>query len=129
MKMLMLVLLVVSFSFNKTVAQGRNPLFLAGPWKTVQSPNAGGGIEVVDTSKINLFFGKEHKPLVSFQADFSRSSAWLDLTVKDTAGNVRLQSLLQVIDEGLIQWQLFDSTRTNHPASARGEIIFLRRRQ
>jgi len=129
MKLLMLVLLGTLFSFNKTVAQNRDLSFLVGRWEAIQGKNAGGGFEVVDTSKIYLFFGKERKPLVSFEADFSRSPAWLDFTVKDTAGNIKLQSLLQIITDDLIQWQLFDGTRADQFTSARGEILFLRRTQ
>ena len=126
---MMLVLLSLHFSFRNTVVQNRNQLLLAGPWQAVQNQNASGGFEAVDTGKLNLFFGKERKPLLSIQADLSKSSAWLDFMVKDTAGNVRLQSLLQVIDDGMIQWQFFDSTRANHSTSASGEIFFLRRKQ
>lgn len=129
MKTLMMVMLGTLFFFNKTVAQSRDLSFLVGRWEAVQSRNAGGGIEVVDTSKIYLFFGEERKPLLSFEADFSKSPAWFDFTVKDTAGNIRLQSLLQFINDDLIKWQLFDDARAERFTTTRGEILFLRRTQ
>ena len=129
MKTLLLVLLGTLFFFNKTVAQNCNLSLLLSHGEALPSKKGGSGFELADTGKIYLFFGKEHKPLLSFQADFSKSPKWFDFTVKDTAGNVRLQSLLQIINDDLVQWQLIDSAQTDRFTSVKGNILFLRRMQ
>jgi hypothetical protein len=129
MKRGVVVLLSLFFFINTVAAQSQNIKSLVGRWEAVDKDNAGGGIEIVDSSRIFLVFGKDRKPIVSFNADFSKTPAWFDFTIKDTTGNTKFQSLLQVINEDLIQWQLFDGTRPSNFSTAQGEILFLRRKQ
>lgn len=129
MKMCMLFVIVLLSFLSKSVAQSRNLAALVGRWETIESKYDGGGFEVMDTTHIILFYGKERKPLLSFNADFTKSPAWFDFTVKDTTGTVKLQSLLQVINDDLIQWQLFDGTRSDYFTASNGEIMYLRRKQ
>lgn len=128
MKTCMLLVMSLLLFLNKSVAQSRNLSSLIGRWETVESKYEGGGFEVVDTAQIILFYGKERKLILSFTADFSKLPAWFDFTVKDTAGTVKLQSLLQVINDDLIQWQLFDGTRSNYFTASSGDILYLRRK-
>lgn len=122
MKTWILVLLWLLPFFNTTVAQS-----LEGRLEVKDSKKAHGLEMTVDTGKIFLVFGKEQKPLVSFQADFSKLPAWFDFTLKDTAGNIKLQSLLHISNDNQILWQLFEGTKPNRIVTGWGEI--LRRKQ
>lgn len=111
-------------------AQGRNFQHLVGKWEAVDADNRSGGIEVVDSSKIFLVYGSERKQITGYKADFSKSPCWFDFTIQDSAQTVRLQSLLQFINDDLVQWQVFEgSERPVHFVTNTGDILYLRRKK
>jgi hypothetical protein len=77
-----------------------------------------------------IVYGAEKKRIAGYKADFSKSPAWFDFMVKDSSEVYHLKSLMQFINDDLIQWQLFDGTdRPDHFTEKEGEILYLRRKR
>ena len=130
MKSLFCFLITVVLLNHSSFAQQRSIQNLVGKWEAVDSENSSGGIEVVSGDQIFLVYGSEKKPVHSFRLDFSKSPAWFDFTVKDSASTITLKSLIQFINEDLIQWQLFDGdVRPAHFTNSGGQMVYLRRKK
>lgn len=128
-KMLLFVILGLCLHMD-SFAQKRTIQSLVGHWEAVDSENASGGIEVLDSSKLFLVYGTERKPIVSYTADFTKAPGWFDFTIKDSSGTMALKSLLQFINDDLIQWQVFDeSVRPAHFVESEGTMVYLRRKK
>jgi len=117
MKLFIPAALMMALLFNKTFAQNRE-----------FSIRIGSG-NVADTGKVSLTLNKNQKPLLAFNADLDRQAASLSFTVKDTLGNIKLQSLVQVVNEQLIKWQLSDRTIPERPTETKGELRLYKRVQ
>ena len=99
---------------------------LTGRW---EGPD-GGGIEVVDSSKVYLIYGDQRKQLSSYKVDFSKSPAWFDFTVTDSSQTTSVRSLLLLINDDLLKWQVFeDDNRPVHFSSDTGDLLYLRRKK
>ena len=117
-------------SGTTVTAQQKSLMSLAGRWEAVDADNASGGIEVVDSARLFLVYGDQKKAIISYKADFSKSPAWFDFTVKDGANTIELQSLMQFINDDLVQWQIFEGTsRPVHFANDTGDVLYLRRKK
>jgi hypothetical protein len=119
------------FFYLGTMAQERTMQALAGLWEAVSSVNAGGGLEVKDSSQLYLVFGDQKKKITQYKIDFSQSPARFDFTVQqDSTTNLSLKSLLQFVNDDLIKWQVFEDDKVPmHFASSGGEIVYLRRKK
>jgi len=123
-KVLMGVLFVFSASFYAS-AQNYFVKTLIGRWED----SDGGGIEVVDSSKLFLVYGKEKKPIISYKADFTKSPAWFDFVVQDSTKQLQMKSLLLLQNDGNLKWQVFDDAyRMNDFTPGKGDIVILRRK-
>ena len=100
---------------------------LIGKW---QSPD-GAGLEVMDSSRIFVVYGKERKPILSYQADFSKSPCWFDFVVKDSAQQVlTMKSLLLLEGDDVLKWEVFeDGERPDDFTTDKGDIVILRRKK
>ena len=100
---------------------------LIGRWETAD----GAGLEVIDSSRIFLTYGKERKPILTYDADFSKSPCWFDFVVKDSAQQLStLKSLLLLEGNDVLKWQVFeDGNRPLNFVSDRGDIVILRRKK
>lgn len=125
------VIMALSFlALYSAAAQGRNLQHLVGRWEAVSSDNASGGLEIIDSSKLFIVYGPQKKAIVSYHFDFTKSPAWFDFTVKDSTETFTLKSLIQFINDDLIQWQVFDgSTQPVYFATDAGDMVFLRRKK
>lgn len=130
MKKVACVLLGMLLFFSTlTNAQVRNLKSLIGEWEAIDGSNQSGGLIVVDSARLYLVYGTDKREIVSFKADFSRSPCWFDFIVKDSSSSFQLKSLLQFINDDLVQWQVFDGdTRPDHFATDQGELIYLKRK-
>jgi hypothetical protein len=122
-----MLLLVLFFSFNKAVAQNKSVSFTISGWNAAGEETVSGHA-VADSTKLSLQVGKGNRPLVSFLANLTKTPG-LNFTVRDTTGAVKLQSLLQVVNDDLIQWQWIDQTTPSRPSSGKGEIRVTHRKQ
>lgn len=111
-------------------AQNKSFKNLVGVWEAVDSENQSGGLEIIDTQKIYLVYGKERKPVTSCTFDFSKSPNWFDFAVADSTGIMKLKSLLLFVNDDLIQWQVFDGeARPAHFSEQTGQMVYLRRKK
>ena len=130
MKKFFSVLVLYIFISVGAVAQSRNIQQLMGRWEAVDTENSSGGLEVIDSAKIYLVYGSEKKAITSFKFDFSKSPATFDFTIKDSAETTSLKSLIQFVNDDLIQWQVFESDiRPAHFTQSGGQMVYLRRKK
>lgn len=100
---------------------------LVGRWETAD----GAGLEIIDSSRIFVTYGTERKPILSYQADFSKSPYWFDFVVKDSAQKLStMKSLLLLESNDVLKWQVFeDGQRPSNFTTGGGDIVILRRRK
>ena len=83
---------------------------------------------MIDSTTIILNYMGETKTLVDCKMDFSKSPAWFDFQTKDSSSTLVVKSLLQVIGDDMIKWQLFiDEDRPNYFSSTKGELFYLKK--
>jgi hypothetical protein len=111
-------------------AQINNFQMLVGKWEAVDNNNQNGSLEVIDSTNIFLVYGNQKMPVINYKADFTKVPAWSDFTVKDSTQELSLKSLIQFLNNDLIQWQVFDGdTRPAIFAADRGEMVYLKRKR
>ena len=98
---------------------------LVGRW---ENPN-GTGLEIMDSTTIFLFQGNQKKKLSEFSFNFSTSPCWFDFHLQGNSDTIALKSLFLMVNKDLLQWQLFDGSRPEIFSSAKGEMVYLRRKQ
>jgi hypothetical protein len=99
---------------------------LIGRWETTD----GAGLEIIDSARIFVTYGKERKPILSYQADFSKSPCWFDFVVKDTAQKLSAMKSLLLLDKDVLKWQVFeDGDRPENFVADKGDIVILRRKK
>lgn len=129
MKVIFTCLLALACS-TLTWGQGRSFQQLVGSWEAVDSENQSGGLEIVDSQRIFLVYGKERKPIASCKFDFSKSPCWFDFTLKDSTNTMAMKSILLFVNDDLIQWQVFDGdARPAHFTEGSGQMVYLRRKR
>lgn len=130
MKKVMLMLAGLIFYLG-TIAQERTMQAFTGLWEAVSATNAGGGLEVKDSTQLYLVFGDQKKKILQYKIDFSQSPGRFDFTVQqDSTTTLSLKSLLQFVNNDLIKWQVFeDDNVPMYFASSGGEIVYLRRKR
>ncbi|HYC39769.1 MAG TPA: hypothetical protein VEB63_04710 [Chitinophagaceae bacterium] len=109
-------------------AQQRSFKDLVGRWEVVGDAASGSGLIVVDSSNIILTHNGERKKILSFDIDFSRSPIWFDFTVPDGDSALKVNSIMELIDNTHMKWQLFlDGKRATGFNPSLGEFFYLRR--
>lgn len=92
MKKISMGLFVVLINLSAS-AQAVSIKNLIGHWEAAD----GAGLEIIDSSRIFVIYTNQRKPILTYNADFSKSPYWFDFTVKDSAQELsRLKSLLQL---------------------------------
>jgi len=101
---------------------------LIGRWEIVGEQNDSASLEVIDSSTIILSYMGETKKIIDYKIDFQRSPIWFDFSTGDSSSTVFVKSLLEIMNDSMIKWQLFvDEDRTDHFSSTRGELYYLRK--
>ena len=125
MKKILIPLIPLLMTWFQVSAQSYSLKNLKGRWESSE----GGGIEILDSNKVFLIYGTERKLVDSFQADFSKSPCWFDLTIKSREQKIDMKTLLLIVNEDLLQWQIFEEERPDHFSSGKGEMVYLRRKK
>lgn len=113
---------VAGFSQQKKLKE------LVGRWEIVGEQNPGASLEVIDSSTMVLIYNGEKKKIIEYKIDFSKSPIWFDFSTGDSSSVVTVKSLLEIMNDNMIKWQLFvDEDRTAHFSSSRGEMFYLRK--
>ena len=88
----------------------------------------GAGIEISGSSQMYVVYAGEKREIVSYEADFSKSPAWFDFTVKHNDKVVKLKSLIYLLEDDLLKWQIFESeSRPAYFTLDKGETLYLKR--
>jgi hypothetical protein len=124
----MFFVLMILFSGTQAFNQQKQFKDLIGRWEIISDQNDGASLEVIDSSTIILYYMGEKKKLTDYKIDFQRSPIWFDFSTADSTSNVSVKSLLEIINDSMIKWQLFvDEDRTDHFSSTKGELYYLRK--
>ena len=102
---------------------------LVGRWEIVGEQEDSASLEVIDSSTIILSFMGEKKRIIDYKIDFQRSPIWFDFSTSgDSSSIVLVKSILEIMNDNMIKWQLFvDEDRTDHFSSTKGELYYLRK--
>ena len=101
---------------------------LIGRWEIVSEQYDSASLEVIDSSTIILTYMGERKKIIEYKIDFQKSPIWFDFSTGDSSSTVVVKSLLEIINDSMIKWQLFvDEDRTDHFSSSKGELYYLRK--
>ena len=101
---------------------------LIGRWEIVGEQSDSASLEVLDSSTIILNYMGEKKKIIEYKIDFQKSPIWFDFSTGDSSSTIVVKSLLEIMNDNIIKWQLFvDEDRTDHFSSTKGELYYLRK--
>jgi len=128
MKKILLVS-AISFLAFKGIAQQKKLKDLVGRWEIVGEKDNAASLEVIDSSNIILIYNGERKKITDYRIDFEKTPIWFDfLTEGDSSSVVSVKSLIEIVSDSMIKWQLFvDEERTPYFSSAKGELFYLKK--
>ena len=123
------LMLIVLFAGLQAFNQQKQFKDLVGRWEIVGEQEDSASLEVIDSSTIVLSYMGEKKRIIDYKIDFQRSPIWFDFsTSDDSSSTVLVKSLLEIMNDNMIKWQLFvDEDRTDHFSSTKGELFYLRK--
>lgn len=111
------------------MAQQKFPTQLVGQWEGLQK-DASSGLEFTSSDSVYLFYNNEKKLATQVQLDASKNPLWFDFAINDGSEQIQIKSLLIVINEDLLKWQVFtQEARPAHFTQSTGETMFLRRKK
>jgi len=127
MKKIFFVLMIL-FAGIEAFNQQKQLKDLIGRWEIVGEQSDSASLEIIDSSTIILNYMGERKKIIEYKIDFQRSPIWFDFSTGDSSSTVMVKSLLEVMNDNMIKWQLFvDEDRTEHFSSTKGELYYLRK--
>ncbi|HEY5773466.1 MAG TPA: hypothetical protein VIS75_12585 [Chitinophagaceae bacterium] len=123
------LMLIILFAGTQAFNQQKQFKDLVGRWEIVSDQTDSASLEIIDSSTIILSFMGEKKRIIDYKIDFQRSPIWFDFSTSgDSSSVVLVKSLLEVMNDNMIKWQLFvDEDRTDHFSSTKGELYYLRK--
>ena len=120
--------LIILFTGIEAFNQQKQLKDLIGRWEIVGEQSDSASLEIIDSSTIILNYMGERKKIIEYKIDFQRSPIWFDFSTGDSSSTVAVKSLLEVMNDNMIKWQLFvDEDRTEHFSSTKGELYYLRK--
>jgi len=127
MKKIFFVLMIL-FAGIEAFNQQKQLKDLIGRWEIIGEQSDSASLEIIDSSTIILNYMGERKKIIEYKIDFQRSPIWFDFSTGDSSSTVVVKSLLEVMNDSMIKWQLFvDEDRTEHFSSTKGELYYLRK--
>jgi len=119
---------MILFTGTEAFNQQKQLKDLIGRWEIVGEQSDSASLEIIDSSTIILNYMGERKKIIEYKIDFQRSPIWFDFSTGDSSSTVMVKSLLEVMNDSMIKWQLFvDEDRTEHFSSTKGELYYLRK--
>ena len=119
---------MILFTGTEAFNQQKQLKDLIGRWEIVGEQSDSASLEIIDSSTIILNYMGERKKIIEYKIDFQRSPIWFDFSTGDSSSTVLVKSLLEVMNDSMIKWQLFvDEDRTAHFSSTKGELYYLRK--
>jgi hypothetical protein len=127
MKRIAVVVVLILLNI-KSIGQPKKIQDIIGHWEIAGEENSGCALEIIDSTTIVLTYMGEKKKILDYKIDFSKSPLWFDFSIQDTASVVNVKSLLEIINDSMIKWQLFiDEDRVDHFSSSKGELFYLKK--
>ena len=112
-----------------SMAQQKFPSQLIGKWEGINK-GASSGLEFTTADSVFLFYNNEKKVASQVQLDASKNPLWFDFSIDDGTEQIQVKSLLIVVNDDLLKWQLFtQEARPAHFKQDEGETMFLRRKK
>jgi hypothetical protein len=123
------LMLILLFAGIQAFNQQKQFKDLVGRWEIVGEKDDSASLEVIDSSTIILSYMGEKKRIIDYRIDFQKSPIWFDFSTVDSASSmVLVKSILEMLNDNMIKWQLFlDEDRTDHFSSTKGELFYLRK--
>jgi len=118
------ILMMLVCGFAGAQAQSVSWTELRGKWVS----DDGEGLEIADSSTVYLLYKGEKKSVSGCTANLGNSPCWFDFSVKDSAEQIQVKSILQRVNTDTIRWQVFEGDRPSGFDPSRGDIIVLRRK-
>ena len=119
---------MILFTGTQAFNQQKQLKDLIGRWEIIGEQNDSASLEIIDSSTIILNYMGERKKIIDYKIDFQRSPIWFDFSTSDSSSTVVVKSLMEVMNDSMIKWQLFvDEDRTDHFSSNKGELYYLRK--
>ena len=127
MKKILAGLMISFFSF-KAISQQKKMNDLLGRWEIVNNKDSA-TLEIIDSSTITLTYNGEKKKIIDYKIDFAKNPIWFDFSTIDSSyTTVTVKSLLEIMNDNMIKWQLFvDEERTPYFSSSKGELFYLKK--
>jgi hypothetical protein len=120
-----LFLLFICLSFNAS-SQAKMFRDIVGTWEITGEQKA--SLQIIDSTTIILNYMGEKKTITNYTFDFSKTPIWFDFSTSDSGTVLHVKSLLHVLGDDIIKWQLFiDEERPAHFSSTKGELLYLRK--
>ena len=128
MKRMIVVAGILVFLGTTGFGQQKKLKDLVGRWEIVGEQTDSASLEVIDSSTIILNYMGEKKKIIEYKIDFQKSPIWFDFSTGDSSSTIVVKSLLEIMNDNMIKWQLFvDEDRTDHFSSSKGELYYLRK--
>ena len=100
---------------------------LIGRWEIIDQQGTNITLDI-DSSAILLSYNGEKKKIIDYKIDFTKSPIWFDFSTSDSSSVVTVKSILEILNDNMIKWQLFvDEERSPHFSSTKGEMFYLRK--
>jgi hypothetical protein len=124
----LLIVFAISFFAGKGISQKKQIKDLVGRWEVASDQKNAACLEVIDSSTIVLSYDGEKKQLTDYKIDFTKTPIWFDFSTGTGDSVVSVKSLIEIVSDTIIKWQLFvDEERTPFFSSSKGELFFLKR--
>lgn len=123
------VILGMFLSLN-SFSQGKYLGKLVGRWEMIGPKSGGGILEIIDSNTIVMSYNGDKKVISSVSFDFSKTPIWFDFRVRDSSSTIEVKTIMEMISDDLIKWQIFmDEERALHFTASKGELFYLKRSQ
>jgi hypothetical protein len=97
---------------------------LVGMWRN----GSGAGLDIVDSNTVYIVRGDQRKLALASVRDIQKNPVDFNLMVKDSSRIVTLKGLLLIVNDDMLQWQVFDSeTKPASFSNNRSDMLFLKR--
>lgn len=129
MKKIILLIVVLTIGLIVKAQQGTIQ-GLVGKWDAIDAGNAHGTLQIVDSTHIYLTFHGQTKPIISYTVDFTKKPIWFDFAVPEGDSVVHLKSILRMISDSKLQWQIFTGdNRPEYFTKSHGDMVYLIRKR
>lgn len=98
---------------------------LVGSWRN----SSGAGLDIEDSNTVYIVRGDQRKRAAATLSDLRKNPVSFNLTVKDSSRLVTLKGVLLIVNDNMLQWQVYDSETkpVSYTSNSRGDMLFLRR--